>query len=102
MGIHVPFPFRNKPSTCTIYIDSSTRPCYVFVCLNDRDLIHEFGEEITVKTDFTRRLPKKDDYPALVVLRDAIFNAIKELPEFIAKRRLVNSLANYFEETQGN
>ncbi|MFL5811475.1 MAG: hypothetical protein ACJ749_18265 [Flavisolibacter sp.] len=59
----------------------------------DRELIHEFGEEISVKTDFEKRLPKKDDYPALILLREAIFIAVKYLPEFLAKKRLVNSLA---------
>jgi hypothetical protein len=102
MGLHVPFIFRNKPSSCTIDIDSSTSPCYVFACLNDQELIHEFGEEVTVKTDFTRRLPKKDDYPALVALRDAIFNAIKDLPEFIIKRRQVEILTNYPEQFPRN
>jgi hypothetical protein len=102
MSLHVPFTFRKKPSSCTIYIDSSTSPCYVFVSLNDQELIHEFGEEITVKTVFTRRLPKKDDYPALIVLRDAIFHAIKDLPEFITKRRQVEILTNYPEQFPSN
>ena len=88
MALHAPFTFRSKPSVCTIYIDRSATPCYVFVDLKDLDLIQEFGEEVTVKTDFTVRLPKQDDYPALVELRDAIFTSLKELPAFIAKRTL--------------
>jgi hypothetical protein len=102
MGLQVHFRLRNRPHTCTIYIDSSASPCYLFVCLDDQELIHEFGEEITVKTDFNLRLPKKDDYPALVVLRDAIFNAVKELPEFSAKRKLVSSLASYSGRSSDN
>ncbi len=93
MGLLVPFVFRKKACLCSIYIDSAESPCYVFIDLKDKELIQEFGEEVTVKTDFEKRLPKQDDYPALVLLREAIFNALKELPEFMAKRRLVNSVA---------
>jgi hypothetical protein len=92
MGLLVPFIFRNKASVCTIHINSSATPCYIFIDLKDEELIHEFGEEISIETDFERRLPKQDDCPALVVLRDVIFDAVKLLPEFMAKKRLVNSL----------
>ena len=102
MGLLVPFVFRNKASVCTIYIDSAKSPCYLFIDLKDQELIQEFGEEITVKTDFETRLPKKDDYPALVVLRDAIFNAIKGLPEFLAKRRPAHSIAKSSVKSFGN
>lgn len=93
MGLHFPFVFRNKSSLCTIYIDSSTTPCYVFVVLKDQELIQEFGDEITVKTDFHHRLPKKDDYPALAALREALFDGMKNLPEFMDKRRLVEAIS---------
>lgn len=86
MGLLVPIIFRNKASICTIYIDSSKNPCYLFVDLQGQELIAEFGKEITIKTDFNIRLPKQDDYPALVLLRDVIFNALKHFPEFIAKK----------------
>ena len=94
MGLLVPFTFRNIASACTIHIDSSATPCYVFIDLISKDLIYEFGEEITIKTDFVKLLPRQEDYPALVVLNDVIFDAIKVLPEFMAKRRLVTKLAN--------
>jgi hypothetical protein len=88
MGLLVPFTFRNKACLCSIYIDNSKSPCYVFIDLKDRELIIEFGEEVTVKTDFYKRLPKQDDYPALVALREAIFDSLKDLPSFMAKRTL--------------
>jgi hypothetical protein len=70
--------------------------------LKDHDLTHEFGEEITIKTDFERRLQQKDDYPALVVHRHVIFDAIKVMPELMAKRRLVNSLAKKSVKSLGS
>ena len=93
MGLIVPFIFRNKVSTCALYVDSAKNPCYLFIDLKDQELIREFGEEITVKTDFERRLPKKDDYPALILLREAIFDAVKHLPAFLAKKPVVNNTA---------
>ncbi|GAA4746246.1 hypothetical protein [Flavisolibacter ginsenosidimutans] len=89
MGLHVPFTFRSKPSVCVIYIDIATTPSFIFIDLKDEELIREFGEEITIKTDFNGRLPKQDDYPALVELRDAIFTSLKALPAFITKRTLL-------------
>jgi hypothetical protein len=95
MGLHVPFIFRNKPSSCTVYIDSSATPRYLFIELKDQGLIDEFGADITVKTDFERRLPKQDDCPELVALREVIFHAIKHLPEFLAKKKLAKKIARY-------
>jgi len=92
MGLPVPFVFRKKAFVCTVYFDNTPSPCYVFIDLKDQELIHEFGKEITIKTDFERRLPKQDDYPALVLLRDVVFDAVKLLPEFMTRKRLVNSL----------
>lgn len=82
MDLPIEFQFRNKQFTCIVFIDSSSSPCYIFAELQDADLIAEFGNEITVKTDFKIRLSKKDDYPALAEVRQSIFMAVKRLPEF--------------------
>lgn len=94
MDLSTNFLFRNKLSSCLVFIDSSSTPCYVFVELQDAGLIAEFGEEITVKTDFEKRLPKKDDYPALIELRQSIFVAIKFLPDFVAAHHKMELLEN--------
>ena len=83
MDLPTNFLFRNKLCRCLVFIDSSATPCYVFVELLDAGLIAEFGEEITLKTDFEKRLPKQDDYPALIEIRQSIFEAIKFLPDFV-------------------
>lgn len=75
-----------------VYIDSASDPCYVFAELRDAELIAEFGEEITVKTDFEIRLPKQDDYPALTEIRQSIFAAVKFLPEFVAAHQKLELL----------
>lgn len=90
MDLNIQFTFRNKGHSCYIYIDSTAHPCYIFVILADKKLIKEFGDEITIKTDCDKRLPKKDDYPELAELRESIFNAVKIIPEFIAvKQRMI-------------
>lgn len=84
MEIHVEFWFRSIEYSCSAFIDSSQYPCYIFTILDDPGLISEFGSDITIATDGKKRLAKKDDYAALVDLRQAIFNAIKEVPQFLS------------------
>ena len=84
MDLSIQFIFRKKLFSCTVLIDKSEYPCYIFVLFEDNDLIKEFGDEITIKTDCDRLLAKKDDYPELVELRQSIFNVVKIIPEFIA------------------
>ena len=90
MHLNIQFTFRNKGHSCNTYIDTTAHPCFIFVILADKELINEFGDEITIKTDCEKRLPKKDDYPELVELRESIFNVVKAIPEFIAvKKRMI-------------
>jgi len=94
METPIKFMFRGKQYGCIVNVDSSSNPCYAFIELQDDKLIAEFGKDISVKTDFKNRLSKKDDYPALVEIRESIFAAIKELPEFKAatnKRELLQN-----------
>ena len=93
MDLPINFLFRNKVFSCIVFIDNSSNPCYVFAELKDVELIAEFGEDITVKTDFNQRLPKQDDYPALVETRESIFTAIKTLPEFETAQHKIELLA---------
>ena len=87
MDFELSFIFRDKNWSCTACIDASEEPCYVFVQLKDTLLITEFGDEVTVKTDFEKRLPKKDDLGELPHLRQSIFDALKDHPRFRGARR---------------
>ena len=90
MFLNIQFTYKNKSRACNIYIDSTAYPCYIFVILTDSDLIKKFGDEITIKTDCEKRLPKKDDYSELVELRESIFNVVKTMPEFmVVKKRMI-------------
>jgi hypothetical protein len=92
MDFNIQFTHKNKSRACNIYIDSTAYPCYIFVILTDKDLIKKFGDEITIKTDCEKRLPKKDDYLELVELRESIFNVVKAMPEFMAVKKSMVSL----------
>ena len=87
MDLNIQFPYRNKNYSCNIYVDSTAYPCYIFVILTDGELIKKFGDEITIKTDCEKRLPKKDDYFELVELRESIFNVVRTMPEFMAEKK---------------
>lgn len=79
----VQFVFRKVLYSCEAFIDYTEEPCYIFCMLRNERLIQEFGDEVTIKTDCHKLLPKKDDYPALVELRQAIFSAVKNTREFM-------------------
>src|SRR5688500_14560650 len=90
MDLNTQFVFRNNLYVCVVHIDSSAYPCLIFVILTDKALINEFGDEITIKTDCEKRLPRRDDYAELVELREAIFDAVKTIAEFmVAKARMM-------------
>ena len=89
MGNNVTFDFKNKTYSCTIYLDNAEDPCFVFVEFTDVDLIRYFGKEITIRTDFEKMLPRKDDYPELSKLRSTLFEQIKITKEFIAVKNKI-------------
>ncbi len=80
------FLFREKFYTCEVCIDTADDPQFIFMILNDKGFIQEFGDEITIKTDFQSRLSKRDDFAELTKLRQAIFEALKYHPAYIAQR----------------
>lgn len=91
MDLEIQLPFRNKLYRCTVYIDISEDPCFVFIVLIDDELVIEFGEDVTLETDCVTLLPKADDYTELVALRQAIFDVVKTLPEFsVAQKKRKN------------
>jgi hypothetical protein len=94
----VQFVFRNKWYRCSFLIDNTAMPCYIFVLLSDNELVSKFGNDVTIKTDFEKRLPKKDDYTELSDLRQVLFDAIKERPEFLAVRENVRKATNITEQ----
>ena len=71
------FTFRKKTRCFEPFIDDSEFPCYIFVILEDEELAAEFGRDVTLKTDFETLLPRQDDTPSLLALRQTIFDTLK-------------------------
>ena len=87
MDALINFCFREKSYQGEVFVEDSEFPCLVFVILRQQELQKEFGEEITVKTDFETLLPKKDDYPALVELRKTVLATVKNTERFISAKK---------------
>ena len=82
MEIHLQFSFRNKEKKASVFIDNREDPCFVFIILEDKELIKEFGEDITIKTDFENILPSDYISIELEKLKEAIFHELKHTIEF--------------------
>lgn len=78
----IEFIFRTKLYKGHMFIEDSEFPCIVFIIVRDNEIIEEFGDEIVLKTDFETLLAKKDDYPALRELREAVFPIVKNTALF--------------------
>jgi len=84
MDAKIEFLFREKLYKAQMFVDGSELPCLVFVILYDKDLVEEFGDEIVLKTDCEKILPRRDDVGALVELTEAIFAIARNTPAFLA------------------
>ena len=82
MDFKVQFLFRGASYHAIPYISFEEDPCFIFITLEGKEVIEEFGEEISIKTDCETVLPKKDSYPELEELRNAIFDAVKQTKLF--------------------
>lgn len=82
MEIHLQFSFRNKERKASVYIDYKEEPCLIFVILKDKELLKEFGDEVTIKTDCEIVLPTDYSDGDIENLKEAIFHEVKHTIEF--------------------
>jgi hypothetical protein len=88
MDLLFSFSFRGKEYRCHAFIDDAEMPAFVFVDLNDEELIDLFGKEVSIKTDFQKVLPKADDIiSGIVAFRQSLFDGLILTPEFQAARQ---------------
>jgi hypothetical protein len=91
MDPYFEFSFRGYLYTCNAYYDFSQSPFFIFIILKAPELIWEFGEEVTIKTDGRKLLPKRDDsIRNIVFLRQAIFDSLKQTDAFIKATAGIN------------
>jgi hypothetical protein len=82
VDVNITFPFRGGTYAASLIFSFDELGCYIFAFLKDQDLISEFGEDITIKTDCKVLLPTLEEYPTLTELSAALFEVIKTLPSF--------------------
>jgi hypothetical protein len=83
MDFDFSFVFRDKLRYAHAYIDYKEKPYFIFTIILDSELVEEFSQEVTIKTDFNKVLPKADDIvKGMVELRQAMFDVIKESEPF--------------------
>lgn len=85
------FTYQSKSYHADALIDASDFPGYIFVTLKESALTAEFGEDVSIKTDFMTLLSTKDDYLQLRLLRQSIFEQLISHPKFeAAKHQLLS------------
>ncbi len=82
METHLQFSFRNKVRKAFLFIDNREEPCFIFLILEDKELIKEFGEDLSIKTDFENILPSDNISVEIEKLREAIFHELRHTIEF--------------------
>jgi hypothetical protein len=92
MDVMVNFTYKGSVYQTEIYFSFEELPCYLFCFLRDPDLIREFGEDLSIKTDCEQILPMKVDYRDLSELKRCIFGAVCKTPEFMAMRKAIQRL----------
>lgn len=94
MGSKYTFRFRNKDHIAETYFSYEEEPCYIFATLFDESLKREFGEDISLATDCNQLLPGNYDYYELRLLKEALFEAIKDGEEFREIRKRYAAVLN--------
>ncbi len=86
MDCFVYYTYRGKGCAARAFFSFEQEPFYIFLWLYDSELINEFGDEISIKTNLETVLPRKNDYKELVELEEAIFAVLKNEPTFLSER----------------
>jgi hypothetical protein len=95
MELDISFNFRNRMYSYRLLIDYSEEPYYIFTIQKDSFIIDKYSDDVSIKTDLFKVLPKEDDFlDGIVELRQAIFNAFISTPEYhMLKAQLSKSKA---------
>ncbi len=86
MDCFVYYTYRGKASAASAFFSFEEDPYYIFLWLHDPVHVSAFGNEISIKTDLAKVLPKKNDYNGLVELESILFAALQQEPSFIAAK----------------
>jgi hypothetical protein len=76
------FPFKNDFYLAAALFSFEEEPYFLTITLLDKDLINEFGESLSIKTDGDSVLYSLAETEAVIQLKDAVFNYLKQTPAF--------------------
>ena len=94
MDFELHFNFRGKQYSCFSLIKVTEHPAIIISYPQAEELVNEFGEEITVRTDFEKLLHHDNEHPHLKSLQQIILDSAKSTPEFSRARSLYDLLNN--------
>lgn len=77
------FPFRNADYKATALFSFIDEPYFLSTTLLSEELVKEFGESLSIKTDGDKVLLHPEDNAAVIELKTAVFNYLKQTPAFM-------------------
>ena len=83
MGYKFSFPFRTSTYPASVLFSFEEEPYFLTTTLLDTELVKEFGENLSIKTDGDAVLPHPADSEAVVQLKSAVFDYLKQTPAFM-------------------
>lgn len=82
----IQFNFLDRIYSAEVIPSFTEKPFYFFILFNEKDIIKEFGDEISIATtDGQSILNSIATESRIKNLKETIFQAIKKVPEFSAK-----------------
>ena len=80
------FNFLDRIYSAEVVPSFSEKPFYFFILFNENDMIHEFGEELSIATvDGTSIVNSVATNVKVRCLKEVIFQEIKKVPEYSSK-----------------
>jgi hypothetical protein len=76
------FPFRNATYRASALFSFEEEPYFLSITLLDRNLINEFGQTLSIKTDGDIALFNPAETVAVIQLKNAVFGYLKQTPAF--------------------
>lgn len=77
------FPFRNSTCQASVLFSFEEEPYFLSTTLLDTNLVNEFGQSLSIKTDGEDVLHNPSESVAVNQLKTAVFNYLKETPAFM-------------------
>ena len=85
------FPFRNTEYKATTLFSFIDEPYFLSTTLLNEELVKEFGESLSIKTDGDKVMFNPGENEATIELKSAVFNYLKQTPAFMQLKEKYSS-----------